>query len=1024
MDITQPDFSRAVARLTSEARFPEAKKLRESFNQSNGDPMLAPKWLVDLAISKMEKSMAKYFDESKHPRDDHGRFGSGNGVEEWQRTLNATADLGLERAGRRRYFEIVGQANKEAQKKFESSFRMTTPLTSFEEDALRAYTQQAHMSGSAESINLALRNDLGDKASNGVMQGIDQIDKAMARSITTEPMTTFRGVKFDLGLGVGETFTDKGYVATSLTDHIAEVFAGNTERSMVEIKIPEGSNALPNNRDKEAEVILPRGSTFVVDDIQKNYDKFGRETLYKMSLVNTAKGIMGKGLVEKENGETGGRFAWSPSDIEITEKTEKSLAKEWDESKHPRGAGGRFGSGGGDTMVRERPTAGSQGASQPEHLAFIGGQVKKFREAGGTVEILDERTTPKALDAVREDTGNQADAISERYEEIIQQGNAISNPDGQAAMYHQAHRLVEGVDYMDDAANGENVLVAKDAEGNVCAAMNFEKVYDNNNLDPNASEMQSLYVAQLGSNQTTPGAATALQYLLATVAVSNHVGVSSEATPDARPYHEMIGRTMGESYAGYGGTSTWDLDQCKEIANMSLAKMLKARPGVKVDARNQPNPGDLDEVNPIWETKVGQELLADIMSHNKENAAAKSWDESKHPRGAGGRFGEGSGDQQNALVDSSGKVTPNGWDEWAYESANINDALRGVDPTTDSEGNRLGPKEVEEYKKLANAIQEEASSTKLPFNEVWRGDSFDSAQELYDRYGNGKTASDDVVSTRIELGGITSSSPDRGVADEYRATEVSGPVSCLVCFFNPNGVVGTMTFPSITDTGVPWQKQSLSDLKMGESVLPEGAKYSARIYPPDTQTPYGTFDHYFVEAYSAAKSLAKEWDESKHPRDAHGRFGSGGGIDMGSVVVLGTHDPIGARDYVAKYGTQFKGQKLPEGFAMGQPKNCFENASRIVMDSNFGRGGKLNYCEGVCESKDMPGLGFLHAWAVDQKGNVIDNTLKNPENYNYTGVTYNWDEYSQHIADKGYFGVLGGDWRDAMSVIHDGGINK
>ncbi len=254
----------------------------------------------------------------------------------------------------------------------------------------------------------------------------------------------------------------------------------------------------------------------------------------------------------------------------------------------------------------------------------------------------------------------------------------------------------------------------------------------------------------------------------------------------------------------------------------------------------------------------------------------KEWDESKHPRGAGGRFGEGGGDQQNALIDSSGKVTSNGWDEWAYESVNINDALRGVDPTTDSEGNRLGPKEVEEYKKLANAIQEEASSTTLPFKEVWRGDSFNSTQELYDCYGNGKAASDDVVSARIELGGITSSSPDKGVADDYRATESSGPVSCLVCFSNPNGVVGTMTFPSITDVGVPWQKQNLSDLKMGESVLPEGAKYSARIFPPDTQTPYGTFDHYFVEAYSAAKSLAKEWDESKHPRGAGGRFGSGG----------------------------------------------------------------------------------------------------------------------------------------------------
>lgn len=245
---------------------------------------------------------------------------------------------------------------------------------------------------------------------------------------------------------------------------------------------------------------------------------------------------------------------------------------------------------------------GGSEADRPDHIAFIEGQASKFEAAGGKVSTLsgDDPKDAEDLEALREDASVQADGIDARYDALIEEGNRTNNPD----LYPAADRLAEGIAYMENAVNGEHVIAARDANGTLVAAINYA-------VDPRSGD---LHVGLLGSNQNLAGAATACQLALAREAARLGVGVSSEATPDARAYHERIGRNMGREGAGFGGKSTWTAEQCKEIAKINVMKARKAAPKFVVDEAHQPDPADLDTVSPIWSTKVGQELWEEITS--------------------------------------------------------------------------------------------------------------------------------------------------------------------------------------------------------------------------------------------------------------------------------------------------------------------------------------------------------------------------------------------------------------------------
>jgi len=107
---------------------------------------------------------------------------------------------------------------------------------------------------------------------------------------------------------------------------------------------------------------------------------------------------------------------------------------------------------------------------------------------------------------------------------------------------------------------------------------------------------------------------------------------------------------------------------------------------------------------------------------------------------------------------------------------------------------------------------------------------------------------------------------------------------------------------------------------------------------------------------------------------------------------------------------------LPCGVLRGVPKSCFMNATRTSWENP-----ELDYCEGVAQVPDL-GIWFLHAWAVDAAGNVVDPTWNEPERCRYYGVRYCRKRYQAHLEKTMVYGVIGGDYRTARAVLEKGGL--
>lgn len=144
------------------------------------------------------------------------------------------------------------------------------------------------------------------------------------------------------------------------------------------------------------------------------------------------------------------------------------------------------------------------------------------------------------------------------------------------------------------------------------------------------------------------------------------------------------------------------------------------------------------------------------------------------------------------------------------------------------------------------------------------------------------------------------------------------------------------------------------------------------------------------------------------------------------AIAIGLHLPQGpVAAYLKEHGKRYEGSPLPAGYERGTVHECYSNATHLVQMARWTSKEPLRYCEGfVREKGDGMGMSFLHGWALDADDKVIDNTIDDPENHEYWGVTYDTKDYLRHVMDTQYYGVLGGDEDDAMKVIAAGGIKK
>lgn len=109
-----------------------------------------------------------------------------------------------------------------------------------------------------------------------------------------------------------------------------------------------------------------------------------------------------------------------------------------------------------------------------------------------------------------------------------------------------------------------------------------------------------------------------------------------------------------------------------------------------------------------------------------------------------------------------------------------------------------------------------------------------------------------------------------------------------------------------------------------------------------------------------------------------------------------------SEDLVLKQGKFFTPEKKPDDIKLGPKKECFANASKLALERS-----NLIYVEGYAMVNDRLPLPIAHAWCVDKKGRVVDNTWENP-GVAYFGVPFKTSYLAKKLSETGVYGILSG----------------
>lgn len=135
-------------------------------------------------------------------------------------------------------------------------------LTENEDYAIDQYSSDGY-----EGLQSSLRH--GESLTSEEKKIADGMDSVIGKTITTQPIALFRKAD-DLGINVGDTFVDHGFVSTTTRYGIARDFEGvaTTNAIVYSIRVPAGTKILPlnggSNWPEEREIVLPRNTKFRV----------------------------------------------------------------------------------------------------------------------------------------------------------------------------------------------------------------------------------------------------------------------------------------------------------------------------------------------------------------------------------------------------------------------------------------------------------------------------------------------------------------------------------------------------------------------------------------------------------------------------------------------------------------------------------------------------------------------------------------------------------------------------------------
>lgn len=171
------------------------------------------------------------FDESKHPRDDDGRWATSSG----------------------------GGDMNDAERR-----------------ALSKYKENS------SALNGYLRGDR-DPSVGDDPDTRKALDALFARSTTTETETVYRAsnyVDYESMMDKRGSFADAAYVSTSRSESVAREFVSPDEAhpTLLRIEVPKGSSAVVHPNDYQQEVTLPRGTKFQITGI----DRSGKTTIISL----------------------------------------------------------------------------------------------------------------------------------------------------------------------------------------------------------------------------------------------------------------------------------------------------------------------------------------------------------------------------------------------------------------------------------------------------------------------------------------------------------------------------------------------------------------------------------------------------------------------------------------------------------------------------------------------------------------------------------------------------------------------
>lgn len=104
--------------------------------------------------------------------------------------------------------------------------------------------------------------------------------------------------------------------------------------------------------------------------------------------------------------------------------------------------------------------------------------------------------------------------------------------------------------------------------------------------------------------------------------------------------------------------------------------------------------------------------------------------------------------------------------------------------------------------------------------------------------------------------------------------------------------------------------------------------------------------------------------------------------------------------FLLKLGRSWAAQRLPRGVARGPQRQCYENAGRLALQQPG-----FTYVEGYAYPSGL--IPVAHAWCVDERGYVVDNTLAEPGSTVYFGVAFSRALLIEVVTTTKHWGLFG-----------------